>query len=98
MLASLLMERMLPCFSSVRQHELPELLPNCALPAAAFIAPTWQYMYVCAGSSAIVVLAIVTYFAFFMLPYVHSHSIPEGTPPLCQILFYSSFLYFINVP
>ena len=26
----------------------------------------------------IVVVAILTYFIFFMLPYVHSHSIPEG--------------------
>jgi len=35
-------------------------------------------MCVLAGSAMIVVLAIVTYFVFFMLPYVHSHSIPEG--------------------
>jgi hypothetical protein len=60
------------------QHELAEfLLYLCWLSLRD--NATWWSMWVSAGSSAIVVSAILTYFAFFMLPYVHSHSIPEGS-------------------
>ena len=39
------------------------------------------------ASAVIVVVAILTYFIFFMLPYVHSHSIPEGGSALTGIDF-----------